>query len=165
MNTREKLLLVWALGATGLVLIGGFILFQMAGLRLAEPIHLGAIEEFPIGSYSLFSCDEGAGRCLHVREKPQYQNSGENQPTWIWVTHDAPDTWKAWLAVSPHRGCFVNWIADRARFEEPCYGSQWKPDGSYLEGPSPRGLDSFPVRVENGDLLIDFKLIRGQPRG
>jgi nitrite reductase/ring-hydroxylating ferredoxin subunit len=166
---RGKLFLLWGLAAVALLVVGGIIVARMFQSSLTDQIRLGSAADFPIGSMTLFDCDRTAARCTLLRDATTLVGNmkfrdvypSEYQEAWIWLTHESPDTWKAFLAISPHHGCFVNWFPDKARFEEGCYGSKWMPNGKYQEGPSPRGLDSFPVRVQGDDVWIDFKLTRG----
>lgn len=44
-------------------------------------------------------------------------------------------------------------------FEGLCSGSLFLLDGTRIFGPAPRGLDSLPVEVVNGQVLIDFSRI------
>lgn len=53
--------------------------------------------------------------------------------------------------VCTHLGCLPKWVPTNARFECPCHGSKYRLNGSYIEGPAPRGLDRFPVVVEYSD--------------
>lgn len=55
----------------------------------------------------------------------------------------------------PHLGCRVPYCESSGRFECPCHGSFFNVKGEYIAGPSPRGMDSFPVTVENGQVLVD----------
>lgn len=170
MSTREKLLLVWALGMTSLALVGGIILFQMLQPQIPASVRIGSAQEFVIGSHTLLECDRYAKYCRRIHSSSELaenmrfhdQYPSEFEAPWIWIARESENDWKALIAVSPHRGCFVDWFQEENRFREGCYGSKWMRDGTYLEGPSPRGLDSYPVRVENGDVLIDFKLVRGK---
>ncbi|MCS6870751.1 MAG: ubiquinol-cytochrome c reductase iron-sulfur subunit [Anaerolineae bacterium] len=49
--------------------------------------------------------------------------------------------------VCTHLGCLFKWVDANGRFECPCHGSKFEEDGRYIEGPAPRGLDRFAVRV------------------
>ncbi len=49
--------------------------------------------------------------------------------------------------VCTHLGCLPVWRPTNTRFECPCHGSKYQADGSYIEGPAPRGLDRFVARV------------------
>jgi Rieske Fe-S protein len=57
-------------------------------------------------------------------------------------------------AICPHEGCEVAWEQSRNRFSCPCHESYFAADGSRISGPSPRGLDPLPTRVEDGKLQV-----------
>ena len=55
-----------------------------------------------------------------------------------------------------HLGCRVPFCESSGQFECPCHGSVFNRVGDYLTGPSPRGMDRFPVEVgDDGMLHID----------
>jgi cytochrome b6-f complex iron-sulfur subunit len=49
--------------------------------------------------------------------------------------------------VCTHLGCLPKWAATNERFECPCHGSKYRANGTWIEGPAPRGLDHFPIKV------------------
>ncbi|MCC7353990.1 MAG: Rieske 2Fe-2S domain-containing protein [Anaerolineae bacterium] len=49
--------------------------------------------------------------------------------------------------VCTHLGCLYKWEGATNRFECPCHGSKFQLDGTYIEGPAPRGLDRFKITV------------------
>lgn len=57
----------------------------------------------------------------------------------------------ALYGVCTHLGCLPKWVPSNNRFECPCHGSKFQSNGSYIEGPAPRGLDRFPVVVTYTD--------------
>lgn len=66
----------------------------------------------------------------------------------------------------PHLGCRVPFCETSKRFECPCHGSVYNIKGERLEGPAPRGLDRFPLRVEGDQVLVDTgTIIEGPPEG
>ncbi len=66
----------------------------------------------------------------------------------------------------PHLGCRVPYCETSGRFECPCHGSVYNRKGEYLAGPAPRGMDSFPLTVENGRVLVDTgTVVEGPARG
>ncbi len=63
-------------------------------------------------------------------------------------------------AVCPHLGCDVQWAAGKGIFYCPCHGSRFAPDGKYLAGPAPRGMDTLPLRLSNGQLEVRYQYYR-----
>jgi cytochrome b6-f complex iron-sulfur subunit len=57
----------------------------------------------------------------------------------------------ALFGVCTHLGCLPRWVPTNVRFECPCHGSKFNADGSWIEGPAPRGLDRFVARVIYSD--------------
>jgi Rieske Fe-S protein len=66
----------------------------------------------------------------------------------------------------PHLGCRVPFCDSSGRFECPCHGSKFDLGGEWIEGPAPRGMDRYDLRLENGALVVDTsKLAAGPDRG
>jgi len=59
-------------------------------------------------------------------------------------------------AICPHEGCEVMWEEKRNQFSCPCHESYFAADGSRISGPSPRGLDPLPMRVQDGKLQVQY---------
>ena len=59
-------------------------------------------------------------------------------------------------AVCPHEGCEVAWDQAGNRFSCPCHESYFAADGARLSGPATRGLDSLPMRVQDGKLQVQY---------
>ena len=60
--------------------------------------------------------------------------------------------------ICPHEGCEVMWEQARNRFSCPCHESFFTADGTRISGPSPRGLDPLPTRVQDVKLQVQFKV-------
>lgn len=56
--------------------------------------------------------------------------------------------------ICPHLGCRPTWADDAKRFQCPCHGSQFGPDGEHLAGPAPRGMDPLPLQEKSGTASI-----------
>ncbi|MGQ9575300.1 MAG: QcrA and Rieske domain-containing protein [Thermoguttaceae bacterium] len=88
----------------------------------------------------------------------------------VWVVHGVwRNQWQifALSTVCTHLGCITLWEADQRRFRCPCHGSGFDVQGINFEGPAPRALDRFAIRLaEDGQLEIDktktFQLELGQ---
>ena len=59
-------------------------------------------------------------------------------------------------AICPHEGCEVAWEQNMNRFSCPCHESYFAADGARISGPSPRGLDPLPMRVQDGKLQVQY---------
>jgi cytochrome b6-f complex iron-sulfur subunit len=66
---------------------------------------------------------------------------------------------KGFLSISArctHLGCLVVWNMDHRMFLCPCHGGKYDADGKNVEGPPPRPLDLFALRLDdNGFLVVD----------
>ncbi len=53
-----------------------------------------------------------------------------------------------------HLGCVVSWDPDSFRFECPCHSSIFDSRGDVMRAPAPRALDTFPVVIKNGKVVV-----------
>jgi cytochrome b6-f complex iron-sulfur subunit len=66
----------------------------------------------------------------------------------------------------PHLGCRVPFCDSSGRFECPCHGSIYNIRGEYIQGPAPRGMDRFPIKIDGDRVLVDTgKVVEGPARG
>ena len=68
----------------------------------------------------------------------------------------------------PHLGCMIPKACEsRSRFQCYCHQSTYNILGEKLElGPAARGMDRFPVRIDDGIVIVDTReLISGPPKG
>ncbi|MFH2072413.1 MAG: Rieske 2Fe-2S domain-containing protein [Actinomycetota bacterium] len=63
----------------------------------------------------------------------------------------------------PHLGCRVPFCEQSGQFECPCHGSVFNRLGEYREGPTPRGMDRHPVRIEDGVIFVDTARVEAGP--
>ena len=58
--------------------------------------------------------------------------------------------------VCTHLGCITVWQENERKFKCPCHGSGFYMDGVNFEGPAPRPLERYAIRVaDDGQLEID----------
>lgn len=70
----------------------------------------------------------------------------------------------AFSTVCPHAGCAVE-AEEGGAFACPCHKSRFAPDGTRVDGPSPRDLDPLPVTVVDGRVRVTPRRFRqGTPR-
>ena len=80
----------------------------------------------------------------------------------VYLRKIGPREVQALNVVCPHLGCFVNYSPDQGQYLCPCHNSSFSLDGTTKPGsPSPRRLDSLPVRVEDdGAVWVKFQNFR-----
>ena len=58
--------------------------------------------------------------------------------------------------VCTHLGCTPNWLEAEQKFKCPCHGSGFYKDGVNFEGPAPRPLERYAIRIsDDGQLEVD----------
>ena len=133
-----------AVGFTALSVTGG--LFGMGLARfffpnvLAEPpssFKVGSKEGFPSG-------------VVETKFVAQYG---------VWVVNadfEGVQQIYALKTVCTHLGCTPNWLEAEQKFKCPCHGSGFYKDGINFEGPAPRPLERYAIKIaDDGQLEID----------
>ena len=58
--------------------------------------------------------------------------------------------------VCTHLGCTPNWLEAEQKFKCPCHGSGFYKDGVNFEGPAPRPLERYAIKIaDDGQLEVD----------
>ena len=133
-----------AMGFTALSVTGGLFTLGLARFMfpnvLAEPpsrFKVGFKEGFPSGK-------------VETKFVPQYG---------VWVVNgefQGQQQISALKTVCTHLGCTPNWLEAEQKFKCPCHGSGFYKDGVNFEGPAPRPLERYAIRVsDDGQLEID----------
>lgn len=138
MNRREFLTYTWA-AALGLVALQagvGTFLFMYPRFKAGEfggEFFIGPVDSMP-----------------PTDAPPQANTAGK-----FWLVNTTDEGIKALYMVCTHLGCLYKWEPSTVRFECPCHGSKFSREGFYIEGPAPRSLDTFEVREEAGQVIVD----------
>jgi cytochrome b6-f complex iron-sulfur subunit len=133
-----------AMGFTALSVTGGLFTLGLARFMfpnvLAEPpsrFKVGFKEGFPSGK-------------VETKYVAQYG---------VWVVNSEVQGQQqiyALKTVCTHLGCTPNWLEAEQKFKCPCHGSGFYKDGVNFEGPAPRPLERYAIRVsDDGQLEID----------
>jgi len=133
-----------AVGFTALSVTGGLFTLGLARFMfpnvLAEPpsrFKVGFKEGFPSGK-------------VETKYVAQYG---------VWVVNSdvaGQQQIYALKTVCTHLGCTPNWLEAEQKFKCPCHGSGFYKDGVNFEGPAPRPLERYAIRVaDDGQLEID----------
>lgn len=77
----------------------------------------------------------------------------------VWVVHGQYNRRRqiyALRTVCTHLGCITLWQENEQKFKCPCHGSGFYIDGLNFEGPAPRPLERYAIRIaDDGQLEID----------
>jgi cytochrome b6-f complex iron-sulfur subunit len=133
-----------ALGFTALSVTGGLFTLGLARFLfpnvLAEPpskFKVGFKDAFPAGK-------------VETKYVPQYG---------VWVVNgdfNGLQQIYALKTVCTHLGCTPSWLEAEQKFKCPCHGSGFYKDGINFEGPAPRPLERYAIRIaDDGQLEID----------
>jgi cytochrome b6-f complex iron-sulfur subunit len=78
---------------------------------------------------------------------------------WMYKGYDPATKKTGFFALSTtctHLGCTPNWLLAEAKFKCPCHGSGFQPTGINFEGPAPRPLERFAIRLgDDGQIVVD----------
>jgi cytochrome b6-f complex iron-sulfur subunit len=82
------------------------------------------------------------------------------KPVGSWVIKDRNErgqiTIYALSTTCTHLGCTPNWLESEKKFKCPCHGSGFKISGVNFEGPAPRPLERYAIRLaEDGQIIVD----------
>lgn len=78
----------------------------------------------------------------------------------IWAVKQPAGNIVAFSPICPHLGCGFRWDAEDKEFKCPCHSSVYDVNGNVLAGPAPRSLDMLPSKVEQGQLLVIYKVFK-----
>lgn len=139
-------LAISALIAAGFGIPALIYLLAPAVKRQAEEswIALGSTNKVEIGVPTLFKAT--------VQRKTGWIVNEEQLSVYV-LTENGRD-YVAMSNICTHLGCRVRWIADQEQFFCPCHNGVFDKTGAVLAGPPPRPLDTYPVRVDDGQILI-----------
>ena len=56
-----------------------------------------------------------------------------------------------------HLGCTIPWIEKEMKFACPCHGSSFDITGNVIDAPAPRGLNIYPITIENNIIKVDAR--------
>jgi cytochrome b6-f complex iron-sulfur subunit len=100
-----------------------------------------------------------------VENLPTITDPPENYAkTKFWLSN-TPEGLIALYKVCTHLGCLYNWNGQEIKYICPCHGSQFQKVGTYIQGPAPRSLDRFVIRIEtpDGEVLAETDPTTGAP--
>jgi menaquinol-cytochrome c reductase iron-sulfur subunit len=142
--------------------IGVFIAAALAvpfgGFGILPALRKKMTEWSDAGTLSDLIVDEPQERRFYQIVKSGWQE--EKQERSIWLVKRQDNTVSAYSPNCPHLGCGYRWSAADRRFKCPCHSSVFDINGKVLSGPAPRSLDTLPVKLESGKVLVKFEVFQ-----
>lgn len=62
----------------------------------------------------------------------------------------------AFMLACPHQNTALRWNAQAQKFQCPKHHSQYKPDGTFIDGRATRSMDRFGVTRQGNTLVVDL---------
>ena len=79
----------------------------------------------------------------------------------VWLRTTDGEKFTAFSGVCPHLGCSFFYEAEKKIYHCPCHHGLFDGvTGAVVGGPPPRGLDTLPVKVEDGVLYVQYQAFR-----
>jgi menaquinol-cytochrome c reductase iron-sulfur subunit len=97
-------------------------------------------------------------KTLEIMQRDGWREVASSQS--VYVTHGTDGAIKVLSSICPHLGCTVSWQKAQSEFVCPCHGGRFAPDGKYVSGPPPRGMDPLPSKVKDGKLMVKMEYFR-----
>jgi Rieske Fe-S protein len=113
----------------------------------AEWISLGASAKVEIGTPALFKAK--------VVKTSGWVSSEEEVAVYV-VTTDGRQ-FRGFSNICTHLGCRVRWVTEEDGFFCPCHNAVFGSDGEVVDGPPPRALEEFPIKVEDGQIFVSLE--------
>lgn len=139
----------WQLGAATTLWTLASVKFMFPNVLREPPskFKVGLPDEFPPGQ-------------VNTKFKAQFA---------VWIAngeYDGQQQIYALKSVCTHLGCTPNWLEAEQKFKCPCHGSGFYKDGINFEGPAPRPLERYAIRIaEDGQLEIDKNRLFFEEKG
>ena len=123
--------------------------FGLWGLALARFMFPNVLREPPSQFKVGFPSDYSFGM-VETKFKAQFG---------VWIAryeyNGAPQLY-ALSTVCTHLGCTPNWLEGEQKFKCPCHGSGFYKDGINFEGPAPRPLERYAIKIaDDGQVEVD----------
>jgi quinol---cytochrome c reductase iron-sulfur subunit, bacillus type len=151
--TRRRLLMALSIGsgafaaALASIPVLGFFFSPM--LRKFSPVwrDVGPLDQFQVG----------ATVQINVLTSGGLPWDGPAQRVGAWLRRNNEQNFTVYSATCTHLGCPVRWIPSAELFMCPCHGGVYYKDGDVAAGPPPEPLQQFPVRVQDGQVQVQWK--------
>jgi cytochrome b6-f complex iron-sulfur subunit len=135
--------------------------------RFGGLVTLGRKTDFPpalpqactLDSAGVFYSTEARAFLVHLSSDTEFLLSGEALADTLStgsILRDGDGSyWFALHQSCPHLGAPISYLLSCRSFKCPSHGAHFHCDGEYLDGPSPRSMDRFPVSFDGTNVVVD----------
>lgn len=144
------------------VAIGGFIAMILGiptiGAAIAGAFSQSQENRLSAGAVSSFPTGEPKSVTLTITTKDGWIQSKDDKG--IWVVKRSDNDFTVYNGRCVHLGCAYSWNPTAKEFDCPCHGGRYTIDGKVIGGPPPRPLDTLDWKIDQGNLVVDYKDFR-----
>jgi menaquinol-cytochrome c reductase iron-sulfur subunit len=147
----------WVIGGIGALVAAavgtpaiGALVGSTIGRQAELTVRLGKLADYPVGQPKLaqftLTRTDGWVRTLESRV--------------VWIVRMSDQAVTAFNGRCTHLGCAYSWRTAEPHSEQfvcPCHDGVFARDGTVAGGPPPRPLDTLPVRVDDGTVVITYQ--------
>ena len=135
--------------------------------RFGGPVTVGRKTDFPaalpqacmLDTAGVFYRREARAFLVHLSSDTELLLSGQplaDTLTTGGILRDGDGSyWFALHQACPHLGAPISYLLSCRSFKCPSHGAHFHCDGEYLDGPSPRSMDRFPVSFDGTNVVVD----------
>lgn len=158
-QTRRDFLMLISLGAGGLAsiaVIAPVLTYLLAPVfKEVAPVwtNVGPLEHFKLGDTVEVALEDSSPLAW----------GGTAQRTAAWLRRETETSFTAYSVDCTHLGCPVRWEKQAELFMCPCHGGVYYKNGDVAAGPPPDPLQQYPVRVQNGVVQVQWRVLPDVP--
>jgi menaquinol-cytochrome c reductase iron-sulfur subunit len=153
-GTDRRTFLAQVIGACG-AFLAALIGIPAVGAAVAPALKQEDPSWLPVGQPANFPVGTPVPVSISVPQTDGWIQTTEVHS--VWVVNQGNTQFTAYNGRCTHLGCAYSWQTDQNQFTCPCHAGVYALDGHVLAGPPPRPLDTLPVRVENGQLQVQYQ--------
>jgi menaquinol-cytochrome c reductase iron-sulfur subunit len=153
-ETDRRAFLAQVIGACG-AFLAALVGIPAIGAAVAPALRQEEPNWFPVGQAASFTTGTPVPVSISVPQTDGWIQTTEVHS--VWVVKQSDTQFTAYNGRCTHLGCAFSWQTEQNQFTCPCHAGVYALDGHVLAGPPPRPLDTLPVRVENGELQVQYQ--------
>jgi menaquinol-cytochrome c reductase iron-sulfur subunit len=153
-GTDRRTLLAQVIGACG-AFLAALIGIPAIGAAVAPALKQEEPTWFPVGNPTSFPVGTPVPVSISVPQTDGWIQT--TQVHGVWIVKQSDTQFTAYNGRCTHLGCAYSWQTEQNQFTCPCHAGVYALDGHVLAGPPPRPLDTLPVRIDDGEIQVQYQ--------